>query len=80
MCLSTVAIKLNSFLVRTMWVFARTVTYVCTYKIIIINCIYAIVYALQKLYEMMFDFLRIICNHEHFIPLNLPFAVKGNMI
>ena len=27
---------------------------------------------------MKFDFLRVICNHEHFIPLNLPFAVKGN--
>ena len=35
---------------------------------------------LQKMYEMKFDFLRVICNHEHFIPLNLPFAVKGKFV
>lgn len=26
----------------------------------------------QDLFELKFDFLRLICNHEHYIPLNLP--------
>lgn len=26
----------------------------------------------QTLYEFKFEFLRVVCNHEHFIPLNLP--------
>jgi len=28
------------------------------------------------LYEFKFDFLRIICNHEHYIQLNLPMMRK----
>lgn len=28
----------------------------------------------QVLTEMKFDFLMTVCNHEHFIPLNLPMA------
>lgn len=28
----------------------------------------------QVLSEMKFDFLMAVCNHEHFIPLNLPMA------
>lgn len=28
----------------------------------------------QMLTEMKFDFLMAVCNHEHFIPLNLPMA------
>lgn len=30
--------------------------------------------SLQVLSEMKFDFLMSVCNHEHFIPLNLPMA------
>uniref|UniRef100_A0A0E9VIF4 Uncharacterized protein n=1 Tax=Anguilla anguilla TaxID=7936 RepID=A0A0E9VIF4_ANGAN len=26
----------------------------------------------QTLYELKFEFLRVVCNHEHYIPLNLP--------
>jgi len=26
---------------------------------------------------MKFDFLRVICTHEHYVPLNLPFTMKG---
>lgn len=26
----------------------------------------------QTLYEFKFEFLRVVCNHEHFVPLNLP--------
>jgi len=26
----------------------------------------------QTLYEFKFEFLRVVCNHEHYIPLNLP--------
>ena len=37
MCLSTVAIKLNSVLVQNMWVFAKTVTYVIIYIINIVG-------------------------------------------
>ncbi len=29
---------------------------------------------LQALTEMKFDFLMTVCNHEHYIPLNLPMA------
>lgn len=29
---------------------------------------------LQVLTEMKFEFLMTVCNHEHFIPLNLPMA------
>lgn len=28
----------------------------------------------QVLTEMKFEFLMAVCNHEHFIPLNLPMA------
>lgn len=28
----------------------------------------------QVLTEMKFEFLMVVCNHEHFIPLNLPMA------
>lgn len=31
-------------------------------------------YLPQVLNEMKFDFLMTVCNHEHFIPLNLPMA------
>lgn len=27
---------------------------------------------LQTLFEYKFEFLRVVCNHEHYIPLNLP--------
>uniref|UniRef100_A0A9J7Z7U2 Dedicator of cytokinesis 9b n=2 Tax=Cyprinus carpio TaxID=7962 RepID=A0A9J7Z7U2_CYPCA len=27
---------------------------------------------LQTLYEFKFEFLRVVCNHEHYVPLNLP--------
>ena len=37
MCLSTVAIKLNSVLVQTMQVFSRTVTYECFVASNIVN-------------------------------------------
>lgn len=26
----------------------------------------------QTLYEFKFEFLRVVCNHEHYVPLNLP--------
>lgn len=26
----------------------------------------------QALFEFKFEFLRVVCNHEHYIPLNLP--------
>lgn len=29
-------------------------------------------YILQTLFEFKFEFLRVVCNHEHYIPLNLP--------
>ncbi|XP_077970747.1 dedicator of cytokinesis protein 9-like isoform X3 [Styela clava] len=34
----------------------------------------------KVLFEFKFEFLRVVCNHEHYIPLNLPFAanVKRN--
>ncbi|EDO33582.1 predicted protein, partial [Nematostella vectensis] len=27
--------------------------------------------------EFKFEFLQVICNHEHYIPLNLPLDVRG---
>uniref|UniRef100_A0A4W6EHU5 Dedicator of cytokinesis 9b n=1 Tax=Lates calcarifer TaxID=8187 RepID=A0A4W6EHU5_LATCA len=29
----------------------------------------------KTLYEFKFEFLRVVCNHEHYVPLNLPIAV-----
>lgn len=29
-------------------------------------------FSLQTLFEYKFEFLRVVCNHEHYIPLNLP--------
>lgn len=26
----------------------------------------------QTLFEFKFEFLRVVCNHEHYVPLNLP--------
>ena len=40
------------------------------------HCISCLIYALklflQTLFEFKFEFLRVVCNHEHYIPLNLP--------
>ena len=33
-------------------------------------------FAFQML-EFKFEFLQVICNHEHYIPLNLPLDVRG---
>lgn len=33
---------------------------------------YFVVHSCQTLYEFKFEFLRVVCNHEHFVPLNLP--------
>lgn len=30
------------------------------------------IFSLQTLFEYKFEFLRVVCNHEHYIPLNLP--------
>ena len=30
------------------------------------------IFFLQTLFEYKFEFLRVVCNHEHYIPLNLP--------
>lgn len=36
---------------------------------------------LQTLYEFKFAFLRVVCNHEHFVPLNLPMPFgKGRIM
>lgn len=36
---------------------------------------------LQTLCEFKFAFLRVVCNHEHFIPLNLPMPFgKGRIM
>uniref|UniRef100_A0A4W4H8U0 Dedicator of cytokinesis 9b n=1 Tax=Electrophorus electricus TaxID=8005 RepID=A0A4W4H8U0_ELEEL len=35
----------------------------------------------QTLYEFKFAFLRVVCNHEHYVPLNLPMAFgKGRIM
>ena len=31
----------------------------------------------QILHDFKFEFLRIVCSHEHFIPLSLPLMRKG---
>ena len=36
-----------------------------------------IVIFFQILHEYKFEFLRIVCSHEHFIPLSLPLMRKG---
>lgn len=33
---------------------------------------YFLLYSYQTLYEFKFEFLRVVCNHEHYVPLNLP--------
>lgn len=33
---------------------------------------YFLLLSYQTLYEFKFEFLRAICNHEHYVPLNLP--------
>ncbi|KAJ8252909.1 hypothetical protein GJAV_G00206900 [Gymnothorax javanicus] len=34
-----------------------------------------------KLYELKFEFLRVVCNHEHYVPLNLPMPFgKGRIM
>lgn len=35
------------------------------------------VYLFQVLHEYKFEFLRIVCSHEHYIPLSLPLMRKG---
>lgn len=37
-----------------------------------ISLIYIFKLFLQTLFEFKFEFLRVVCNHEHYIPLNLP--------
>uniref|UniRef100_A0A8D0AW71 Dedicator of cytokinesis 9b n=1 Tax=Sander lucioperca TaxID=283035 RepID=A0A8D0AW71_SANLU len=34
--------------------------------------IYFLFYSFKTLYEFKFEFLRVVCNHEHYVPLNLP--------
>ncbi|KAJ8003348.1 hypothetical protein DPEC_G00147390 [Dallia pectoralis] len=34
----------------------------------------------KTLYEFKLDFLRVVCNHEHFVPLNLPMPVSKGRI
>ena len=29
--------------------------------------------------EFKFEFLQVVCNHEHYIPLNLPLDVRGKL-
>lgn len=38
---------------------------VCPKKLLLL-CLF------QTLFEFKFEFLRVVCNHEHYIPLNLP--------
>ena len=43
--------------------------------IIIVNVLklcFCVLSLTQTLFEFKFEFLRVICNHEHYIPLNLP--------
>jgi len=47
------------------------VSYACCYLVIVVVCS-----IFQMLYEFKFDFLRIICSHEHYIQLNLPMMRK----
>lgn len=35
----------------------------------------------QTLFEFKFEFLRVVCNHEHYVPLNLPMPFgKGRIL
>ncbi|CAG04980.1 unnamed protein product [Tetraodon nigroviridis] len=34
----------------------------------------------KTLYEFKFEFLRVVCNHEHFVPLNLPMPFRKGRI
>lgn len=52
----------------------------CTLLLILIRIQYTVSsevfiskhFFLQTLFEYKFEFLRVVCNHEHYIPLNLP--------
>lgn len=36
---------------------------------------------MQTLFEFRFEFLRVVCNHEHYVPLNLPMPFgKGRIL
>lgn len=36
---------------------------------------------IQTLFEFKFEFLRVVCNHEHYVPLNLPMPFgKGRIL
>lgn len=45
-------------------------------------CIFLFFYFLiQTLFEFKFEFLRVVCNHEHYVPLNLPMPFgKGRIL
>ncbi len=35
-------------------------------------CLSLCFFLTQMLYEFKFEFLKVVCNHEHYVPLNLP--------
>lgn len=38
-------------------------------------------FLMQTLFEFKFEFLRVVCNHEHYVPLNLPMPFgKGRIL
>lgn len=38
-------------------------------------------FLIQTLFEFKFEFLRVVCNHEHYVPLNLPMPFgKGRIL
>ena len=41
----------------------------------------SLLFLTQTLFEFRFEFLRVVCNHEHYVPLNLPMPFgKGRIL
>ena len=36
-------------------------------------------YSFMQMFELKFDFLRAISEHEHYVALNMPLDVRGNL-
>jgi len=65
-CFNTVIIK-SSLMFKGLWPVRSLIQLLFDqYNIIVSLCV------LQTLYEFKFEFLRVVCNHEHYVPLNLP--------
>lgn len=50
--------------------------------IVLPHCfVVVVVFLMQTLFEFKFEFLRVVCNHEHYVPLNLPMPFgKGRIL